>query len=109
MVRMKSPPWGCPSFTPSAPISPRRPAQTGDALRVLTSMTRRPARGPATAGRLPARGRQVAPVPVGEDLLHGRAALALLQGSQRGGRVVHPVVGHEVVLPGVGLAHEVEG
>ncbi len=45
---------------------------------------------------------------LGEDLAHRPLRLAGLEGTERRRRVVHPVVGHEVVVPGVALTHQVE-
>src|SRR4051794_5708734 len=105
---MKSPPRGCSTLMTSAPCSPSRPAQNGAAMRVPRSRTRRPASGPDAATVSGLLGGVVAGVAVGEDLLHGRALLAGLEGVQRGRGVVREVVGHEVVLPGLALAHELE-
>src|SRR5438045_5441095 len=50
---MKSPPWGCSTLMTSAPCSPSSPAQNGAEIRVPTSTTRTPSRGPLTAGGSP--------------------------------------------------------
>src|SRR5271166_4559293 len=107
---MKSPCPGSSTLMTSAPSSPSSPAQNGAEILVPTSTTRTPARGPGPGGVSPdpatsgAVRRCVALVPVGEDLFHRALLLAGLEGAQRGGGVVGPVVGHEVVLPRVRLA-----
>src|ERR1017187_7563773 len=111
MVRMKSPPTGSSTLMTSAPSSPSSPAQNGAEMRVPTSRTRIPWRGPGGVGSplvssvLTAG--PVSPVAVGEHLLHGGSRLAFLESVQGGGGVVHPVMGHEVVLPRGGLSHEI--
>ena len=60
---------------------------------------------PLTPGCSCARFR-VALVSLGHDLPHGALRLARRQRVERGGRIVDPVVRHEVVLEGVPLAHQ---
>src|ERR1035441_2635243 len=108
MVRMKSPPTGSSTLMTSPPSSPSSPAQNGAEMRVPTSRTRMPWRGPAGVGSplvssVPTAG-TISPVAVGEHLLHGGSRLSFLAS---GGGVVHPVMGHEVVLPRSGLSHEI--
>src|SRR5271166_530702 len=112
---MKSPSPGSSTLITSAPSSPSSPAQKGAEILVPTSTTRTPARGAGTGGAPPAMvmsvavRRCVALVPVGQHFLHRTLLLAGLQRVQRGGRVVGPVMGHEVVLPRVGHPHELTG
>ena len=118
MVRMKSPPPGSSTLMTSAPSSPRSPAQNGAEIRVPTSRTRMPVQrtvggvGPASTGVGLLRAQRPAD-PRGPGRRRPpssrSAALRSSRACGRGGGVVHPVVGHEVVLPRVRLAHEVGG
>src|SRR5437667_4456725 len=101
---MKSPPRGSSTLMTSAPWSPRMPAQNGAEMRVATSMTRMPSRGSGI--RLGGRGALVA---LGEHLFHRALLLPLFEGAAGGLGVADELVDHEVVLPRVALAHELEG
>src|SRR5580700_9562944 len=110
MVRMTSPSPGSSILMTSAPSSPSSPAQKGAEIRVPTSITRRPESGPAApAPSTSAAGRRVASVPLGQNFFERALLLAFLEGAQRRLCVVGEVVSHEVVLPRIGLAHQIGG
>src|SRR3954465_7200560 len=100
---MKSPVPGCSILITSAPCSPSSPAQNGAAMRVPRSRTRRPVSGPV----IPSRSAGLAGL-FGLDRVHAAGPTRLGATSGFGG-VAHELVHHEVVLPGLALAHAVDG